>query len=304
MSAGLEKKVRDVMTSKVMTVKRSDSVSKAVELMKSRNIGSVVVVEKGLVVGIITERDVITKVLGEGREPSSAVVEDVMSVDPVMVDSDLPIFEAAKLMVEGKFRRLPVVEAGKLKGIVTETDLSNAMRSAAIDVTPRLEDYVSSLPSEYQLDPGKSYLFEERKPMKCYEVFVDLVKHGYAGLCISRTNPSVIRKMHGISATPMVWVTDIKTSEPTIDPKDLVGVSKMVSEFVEKAKNGVVFIEALTYLIGHNDFNGVLNIVQHIRDKVSDSNSSLIIYADPIVLSERELEMLMQEMDEVKFRAY
>jgi CBS domain-containing protein len=303
-SMGIWKKLENVMTTDVVTAHKEDTVVDAAKLMTANNIGCVVVTADGRVAGMLTEKDILVKVLGEKRNPASTLAAEVMGCPALTVNPDFSVYSASKLMQENGFRRLPVVDEGRLVGIVTQTDLTNVMRSVIIEVVPQLEAELKATPIEHDLEAGKSYLIEEKKPVKSYEIFVDMAKHGYMGLCISRTNPKKVRESYGLSTTPVVWVTDIKTDEQSIKPADLAGVSNLAGEFLNKVDKGVVFLEALTYLIGHNSFERVLHTIQHIRDITSESQSSLIIYIDPVVLTERELKLLMEEMDEVKFRAY
>ena len=124
------------------------------------------------------------------------------------------------------------------------------------------------------------------------------------GLCISRTNPSRIREIHKLETTPIVWITDIKTKEQSLNPTDIKGLLNLISAFIEKTENSIIFIEALSYLIDHNDFTSVLHMVQHIRDMVSEKKSYLLLYIDPMLLEEKQLKQLVQEVDEVRYRAY
>jgi CBS domain-containing protein len=304
-STGIWKKIGNIMTKDLVTARREDTVVKAAELMTTKNVGSVIIVDnEGGVEGIMTEKDILVKVLGERRNPATTLVSEVMTSPAVTVNPELSVYSASKFMEEHKFRRLPITDKGKLVGIVTQTDLSNVMRSVIIEIVPEVEKELKDTPLEYQLEKGKGYLIEEKKPIRCFEIFEDMVKHGYMGLCIARTNPKRIRETYGLEATPIVWVTDIMTEETKLEPTDLNGISKAVSEFIQKAEKGVVFLEALMYLTVHNDFNRVLQVIQHIKDVISESNSSLMVYVDPVLLTEHDLKLLMQEMDEVKFRAY
>ncbi len=306
-STGIWRKVEHVMTKEVVTVGGKDLVVDAARRMTAKNVGSVVVVDGDEVAGILTEKDVLNRVLVGGMDPEKTSVEEVMTSPVLTVDSEMSVYSTSKMMEDGGFRRLPVVEDGELAGIVTQTDLSKAMRSIILEVVPKVEERLKETPLESALEPGMTYLIEEKKPMESYRAFVDMVKHGMVGLCISRTNPERIRENYGLATTPIVWVTDIKTEEPHLTPTDLVGVSNVVSRFIGKmgeGEQGVVFLEPLSYLIEHNDFKRVLHTVQHVRDMISESGCSLIVYIDPVVLTERDLELLMQDMDEVKFRAY
>ncbi len=94
--------------------------------MKDHGIGSVVVLEKGELKGLVTERDLITRYIakGDGRRPEDVKVKEIMTPDPVVVKESTEIDEAARLMVEKNIRRLLVVNSsGKLVGIVSSRDI-------------------------------------------------------------------------------------------------------------------------------------------------------------------------------------
>jgi CBS domain-containing protein len=298
------KTVGDIMVRDVVTVAAGEPISKVTEVMTHRKIGCVVVMKKGDVAGIITERDLLTRVLDGKKNPINTTAGDVMTTPTITVGSKTSIYYASRLMEKNDLRRLPVVDGGKLIGIVTQRDLSKAMTTAMVDLVPQVEPDLKSTPIVIALEGGRSYLIEEKKPTKSCEIFVDMVKHGHKGMCICRINPNKIRETYDLATTPLIWITDIKTDEPHLDSTDLAGISNVVSEFVKKAEDGVVFIEAFTYLITRNDFANVLHMIQHIRDVISEGKSSLILHVDPVVLTERELELLTQEIDDVRFRAY
>jgi CBS domain-containing protein len=118
------KKVKDVMTVSVRTISPDANMDEAAKLMRRFRIGSLVVVKDEKPVGIITERDLAYKIVAEGK--MNAKVGDIMSKDLKTIDKDKTIVEAAKLMAAHVIRRLPVVEEGKLVGIITLEDIMKA----------------------------------------------------------------------------------------------------------------------------------------------------------------------------------
>jgi CBS domain-containing protein len=105
-----------------VTATRSSTVTEAARLMKQRNVGSVVVVEEGHLVGIFTERDALFRVLAAGRDPAATRLSEVMTPQPQTMHPDEPFVRALRVMHEGKFRHLPVVEFGRPIGIVSVRD--------------------------------------------------------------------------------------------------------------------------------------------------------------------------------------
>ncbi|MBC7114195.1 MAG: CBS domain-containing protein [Archaeoglobi archaeon] len=115
--------VREIMTRNVVKASPETDLVTAAKEMARRGVGSIVVTEDGTPVGIVTERDIVTKVVAEGKSPSEVRLKDIMSSPLITVDPNEDVREAAKLMVKRDIRRLPVVEGGELVGIITDTDI-------------------------------------------------------------------------------------------------------------------------------------------------------------------------------------
>ena len=116
--------VADVMTGNPTTVDAGAPVLEAARIMRSLDVGSVIVVDSGGVVGIVTDRDLVIRALAEERDPSRTAVGEICSRDLTALGPDATVEEAVRLMRERGVRRLPVVEAGRAVGIVTVGDLA------------------------------------------------------------------------------------------------------------------------------------------------------------------------------------
>jgi len=123
------------MVGEVITIGANVAVRKAVRLMNDREIGCLVVVQDGKPTGIVTERDMLKRVLVAGRDPRAVEVAEVMSKLLLFMESEKEIEEAVKPMFKHKIKKLPIVENGRLVGLVTLTDL---IRSS--EVNKWLED--------------------------------------------------------------------------------------------------------------------------------------------------------------------
>jgi len=122
---GLEiHRVKDVMTANVLVTTPDATAMDAAKLMASENRGSIVVVENANPIAIVTERDLFKKVVAIGLLPQKVLVRDIMSSPLISVNPEQPLKGAAKLMAEKNFRRLPVIENGRLVGIITAADLA------------------------------------------------------------------------------------------------------------------------------------------------------------------------------------
>lgn len=117
--------IDEVMTRDPLTVDEAAPVIDAARIMRDANIGDVLVTRPdGSVCGIVTDRDLALNVLAEGNDPGSMVVRDVCNHTIESVQSGDPVERAVKMMSEHAIRRLPVIDAGKLVGIVTLGDLA------------------------------------------------------------------------------------------------------------------------------------------------------------------------------------
>ena len=125
-------RLSDIMTRDPVSVSPSDTLRVVLERMRQRNCRRLPVVEGGKLVGIVSDRDVRLAlnspfILRERREDETllerVVVAECMTPDPVTLPPDASVLDAARLIHERKFGGIPIVDAGKLIGIVTETDL-------------------------------------------------------------------------------------------------------------------------------------------------------------------------------------
>ena len=117
-------KVRDVMVREVITVNEDSTVKEAVDVMNEFQIGSLIVLEKGRARGIVTERDFLRRVIGGAKDIMNTKVKEIMTTPLVVVEPGLDLEEAVKLMFKEKIKKLAVVDATKLVGIVTLTDIA------------------------------------------------------------------------------------------------------------------------------------------------------------------------------------
>ncbi|MEM0440264.1 MAG: CBS domain-containing protein [Candidatus Caldarchaeum sp.] len=130
--------VKDIMTQDVVTVSPETTVYTAARIMAQAEVGSVVVTVGEKPVGIITERDLVRKVLAAGLSPRRTTVKQVMSSPVVVVGERTSVEEAVSIMAKNKIRRLLVVSDEKLVGIVTATDVVKAFGAEAARALPAL----------------------------------------------------------------------------------------------------------------------------------------------------------------------
>lgn len=117
-------KVRDVMTSSVDWLTPDTSVVEVAQLMKKDDVGSIPICSENRLIGIVTDRDIVLKVVATAGNTTNISAKDIMSEDIISVSADQDVHEAANLMSRNQIRRLPVVENGELMGILAIGDLA------------------------------------------------------------------------------------------------------------------------------------------------------------------------------------
>ncbi|MGQ9507009.1 MAG: CBS domain-containing protein, partial [Candidatus Bathycorpusculaceae bacterium] len=122
--SGISLKVEDVMVKEVITIDENSTVKEAAEIMNKFEIGCLIAVRKGKAMGIITERDLLKRVVAEARDANKTKVKDVMSSPLVVVEPSMDLEEAVRLMFQMKIKKLPVVDGKRLVGLVSLTDIA------------------------------------------------------------------------------------------------------------------------------------------------------------------------------------
>jgi len=128
--------VKDVMSNKVITVSPDASVSQTAVLMNINNIGSIIVTDNsGRPIGIITERDIVKRLVAKNLVPSSVKAEEIMSSPVKTISPNAELSEAARIMHRSGIRRLVVVSDSRLIGVITSRDI--------IEITPSLVEIIT-----------------------------------------------------------------------------------------------------------------------------------------------------------------
>ena len=220
-------KVRDVMTREVTTVPPEMRLRDLAHILSERRISGVPVVDRdGAVIGVVSEADLLVKqlsrpvsrrlplewILGERHDPdelrrrAATVVEEAMSSPAITIEADRPLREAAALMVDRNVNRLPVIEDGRLVGIVSRADLVHAYLRLDDDIATAVADRV--MRETMWLDPGA---FE-------IDVREGVVRIG--GSVDRRTTAGIIERLIGITdgvvevQSALTWEWDDTLVEP------------------------------------------------------------------------------------------
>ena len=121
--------VRDIMIKDLLTISENESALKAAQVMTEKGVSSLIVLADDQPIGIVTERDFIKKICLKELKLSSVRVGDMMSRIRTSASPDTPIDVAVQRMVNNRIRRLPIIENGKVVGIITVTDLAKYLRT-------------------------------------------------------------------------------------------------------------------------------------------------------------------------------
>ena len=136
--------VKDIMTRSVVTVDSAESVEIAARTMAQHNIGALPVVSGGKLCGMLTDRDIVTRCLAANRIPGTTTVKQVMTEQITSIRPDMQTGVAAHLMGRLQVRRLPVVENGRLCGMVSLGDLANT-ENGGLDAADALSEITRNI---------------------------------------------------------------------------------------------------------------------------------------------------------------
>jgi CBS domain-containing protein len=127
----MAKIVRELMTSNPCSIDSDKSVAYAAKMMRDEDVGLAPIVDGNRLVGTVTDRDITTRVVAEGKDPESTKVTEIASTDLVTIDPQQDLDEALRLMAKHQVRRLPVVEEdGRLVGVVAQADVARSTDDA------------------------------------------------------------------------------------------------------------------------------------------------------------------------------
>lgn len=141
--------VNDVMTRRHITADSTESADALARRMADAGVGCIVIVEGSRPVGIVTERDLVVKLVSKNARPSEAKAQDIMSTPLITIRPDTSVETALREMARRRIRRLPVVQGGRLVGVVSDSDLL----SVSLDLSAILRDIIRQNNPDGDLGP-------------------------------------------------------------------------------------------------------------------------------------------------------
>lgn len=174
--------VAEVMDQQPLILTGDETIATAARSMRERGVGGLLVQENGSLKGILTERDIVHKVVAPALDPAETLVRDVMTTDPITITDDKDILQALRMMRQHRFRRLPVTKDGQLVGLLTERGISQV----APELIQIAEDWTTI--TEGGENGYTSILTSEEEELRgacevCGNTAVDLTEYDGSLLC-------------------------------------------------------------------------------------------------------------------------
>jgi len=178
---------------------------------------------------------------------------------------------------------------------------------------PKKEPHETAKPEEllhisrkYSLRKGKGYIVEDPQSSVSFDILVNLLStqeggERLRGFVISRQHPSLLKEKFGLENTPIIWLAT-QTGENVMDPTSLGMLAHAVNEFFSNAKNGVVLLDGIEYLITNNDFKKVTRMLEQMNDFVMQYRAFLIVPLDPKAFDSKELAIVERNFEVISPR--
>jgi len=182
-----------------------------------------------------------------------------------------------------------------IMGVLTELLLTYK-----INITKTISEDTLITPINYDFTKGTSYIIPENNPDKVFRVFSEFVNHGVVGLCITRQDPSEVRKKYMLSKIPIFWL--VPKNEPfCLDPRDLKNLLYITEEFADRTKNGIIILDGIEFLMIHNDFPRIVSVIEEITKNIKRKKSCIFAVSTNIsVLGEDNIALFKKFMEEVE----
>ena len=162
---------------------------------------------------------------------------------------------------------------------------------------PSTEELMGT-PEKYALKMGLSYHVNEERPDRGYEIFYDQITHGKSGLCITKLAPGKVRERYKLIKTPVLWLT-FKNVKDAISPKDIDGLTSVVSDFVRGAEKSLLFLDCFDQIKFANGFEKSLSMLKDFRKLCNESSSNLLLSINPAMFEKSQVSTIEKELEEV-----
>ena len=147
---------------------------------------------------------------------------------------------------------------------------------------------------------GSSYLIKSEDPGRLYSMFNSLVEGMDDGLCISRSFPEKTREHYQVTRGDFIWMTTNTVGhDRCINPTNISMLHMAIMDFLKATAQGIITLEGVEYLISNNGFDPILRLLHALNDKITVSESMMLITIDEQTLAPREMRILGKDFDRV-----
>ncbi len=170
-----------------------------------------------------------------------------------------------------------------------------------LEESPKLRKYLTTAQkpkSILDIEEKNSYLIKSDTPKKAYEMFLEKTSSGFSGLCITRTNPDIIREKYGIEYHNIIFLSDIKEKK-FLSTSNLDQLYKIINDFINQNPKSIILIDRIDYLIARHSFANVLRFITRLNDKIITSLSVLLIPVDSMLIIPQNLSYLEKELTSI-----
>lgn len=157
-----------------------------------------------------------------------------------------------------------------------------------------------SLEANRGLGRRGTYLVREPKAERVFGLFSDLLRANARGLCITRIHPDDLRARYSIGDAGFIWLSKSAGGKAkgmaVAEPSALVDIASAISDFTSAGGNAAVLLEGIEYMISQNGFGSIMRFLQKVNEKITLSDSYLLISANPAAMKEQEYRLLAKEV--------
>lgn len=147
------------------------------------------------------------------------------------------------------------------------------------------------------LNPSSTYVIVERSGKKSEKLLISCIGKGMDALYITRSNPKTLKEDQRFKGCDFIWLTSVQSKDGVNSVGGVQDLSILVGNRLEKYPKSIILLDGLEYLISNNNFPLVLKLIQQLRDKVSTTDSILIMPLDPDTLDERQMALICVECE-------
>jgi len=178
-------------------------------------------------------------------------------------------------------------------------DMGDEVKTLEAEGVAKAEAAPAEAPKEEapgeELDIGVTYLIFEPKSERALSLFIKEIRGGVKGLYVTRSNPNQVKRRVYLGDAKVVWLTSVQTDRDVESISGLQELSILISKFIDENPTSAILLEGIEYLVSNNNFQVVLRLIQQLRDKVSTSDSKMLIPMNPNALEQRQLPLLEGE---------